>query len=152
MRLSEPSTSPRRAPSSPASSEFSSASDTDVVSVECDDTDESSTSGTVATGSLSYPGETSAIAPTSPEFTPPQVSFGSSVEGDIDESPASSIVATGISSSSGEVPAPGNISSLGPVVDLSGEVTASTDLFVGDFGVTESFDANGNPSFYCIGI
>jgi len=33
-------------------------------------------------------------------------------------------------------PALGNINSLGPVVDLSGEVTASTDLFVGDFGVT----------------
>ena len=57
MRLSELSTSPRHAPSSPASSEFSSAFDTDVVSVECDDTDESSTSGTVAIGSSSYPGK-----------------------------------------------------------------------------------------------
>ena len=30
--------------------------------------------------------------------------------------------------------------SLGPVVDLSGEVTASADLFVGDFGVTGFLD------------
>ena len=133
------------------------------MSVECDDTDESSTSGSIATGSSSSLGESSAIAPTSPESTPPQGSFGSSVEGDIDksdidESPASSIVTTGISSSSGEVPAfapgslkfapaLGNINSLGPVVDLSGEVTASTDLFVGDFGVTGFFDSNSNPSF-----
>jgi hypothetical protein len=42
------------------------------------------------------------------------------------------------------------ISSLGPVVDLSGEMTASADLFVGDFGVTGFFDAYGNPSFFYI--
>ena len=47
-------------------------------------------------------------------------------------------------------PALGNISSLGPVVDLSGEVTASTDLFAGDFGETGFFDTNGSPYFFYI--
>jgi len=92
MRLSEPSSSPRGASSSPAFSEISSISDTDVVSVEYDDTDESSAPGTVATAISSSLGEVPALAP----------SFGS----------------------------------LGPVVDLSEEVTASADLFDGDFGVT----------------
>jgi hypothetical protein len=56
MRLSEPSSSPSGASSSPAFSEISAASDTDVGSVEYDDTDKSSTSGMVATGSSSSPG------------------------------------------------------------------------------------------------
>jgi hypothetical protein len=62
---------------------------------------------------------------------------------DTDESSASGTVATAISSSLGEVPALapalGSFGSLGPVVDLSEEVTASADLFDGDFGVTRIF-------------
>jgi hypothetical protein len=65
MRLSEPSSSPRGASSSPAFSEISSVSDTDVVSVEYDDTDESSASGTVVTAISSFPGEVPAPGPCS---------------------------------------------------------------------------------------
>jgi hypothetical protein len=109
MRLSEPSSSPRGASSSPAFSEISSISDTDVVSVEYDDTDESSASGTVATAISSSPSEVPALAP-----------------------------------------ALGSFDSLGPVVDLSGEVTASADLFDGDFGVTGFSDDYGNPFLFYI--